>query len=137
MLLTGKADPTAQIRRMQRYKSQGQPATIALGPEMVEFFKQSVAKRQTKLEKIAEGWSALVPNLLNDHCSLEGFSRGTLTVMVDSSSHLFDLKQLLLSGLEAQLQLACKSAGLRKIALRPGRWYEGESSGDRRIRFGR
>jgi hypothetical protein len=133
----GKPQPVDEIRRLHRFKSQPEALGVALGPEMVEFFKQSVAKRQTKLEKIAERWSALVPNLLNAHCSLEGFSRGTLTVMVDSSSHLFDLKQLLLAGLETQIQLACKSAGLRKIALKPGRWYDGESSGDRRMRFER
>jgi hypothetical protein len=57
--------------------------------------------------------------------------------MVDSSSHLYELKQLLLAGLEEQLLFACKSAALRKITLRPGRWYEGESSNDRKIRFQR
>jgi Dna[CI] antecedent, DciA len=133
----GKPNQTAEIRRMHRYKSHREPPAIALGPEMVDFFKRSVAKRQTKLEKITECWGALVPNLLSEHCSLEGFSKGTLTVMVDSSSHLYDLKQLLLAGLEQQLQLACKSAGLRKVTLRPGRWYEGESAGDRRMRFRR
>ena len=121
---------------MHRYKSRTEPVAIELGSAMVDFFKQSVSKRQTRLEKIAELWSALVPELQNEHCALESFSRGTLTVMVDSQSHLFELKQLLLSGLEAQLCLACKSAGLRKITLRPGRWYDGDP-GDRRMRFGR
>jgi hypothetical protein len=107
---------------------------VKLGPEMIQFFKQSVEKRQGKLGKIAECWSALVPEMLNDHCALEGLSRGTLTVLVDSSSHLYELKQLLLAGLQQQLLLACKGAGLRKINLRSGRWY---SAGDdsRKIRF--
>jgi len=101
----------------------------------VSFFKQSVARRHTKLSKIAECWGALVPETLNDHCALESFTRGGLTVIVDSSSHLYALKQLLLAGLEQQLLLACKSAGLRKIALKPGRWYEGDENGDRKPRF--
>jgi hypothetical protein len=122
---------------MHRFKSQSTPIAAALGQEMIDFFKQSVAKRQTKLEKIAESWGQLVPEILSEHCALESLTRGTLTVMVDSSSHLYELKQLLLSGLEQQLLIACKSAGLRKIALRPGRWYEGESAGDRKIRFSR
>ena len=104
---------------------------------MVDFFKQSVAKRQTKLEKLAECWGRLVPQILSEHCALESLTRGTLTVMVDSSSHLYVLKQLLLAGIEQQLLIACKSAGLRKIMLRHGRWYEGESSSDRKIRFSR
>jgi len=126
-----------ELRRMHRYKSQTKPVAVELGKEMVDFFKQSVAKRQTKLEKLAECWGRLVPEILSEHCALESLTRGTLTVMVDSSSHLYEVKQLLLAGLEQQLLIACKSAGLRKIMLRHGRWYEGESSTDRRIRFSR
>jgi hypothetical protein len=134
----GKAsNPTDELRRMHKFKSQSQPIAAALGQEMVDFFKQSVAKRQTKLEKLAECWARLVPQILSEHCALESLTRGTLTVMVDSSSHLYELKQLLLSGLEQQLLIACKTAGLRKITLRPGRWYEGDSSSDRKIRFSR
>ena len=91
---------------------------------MISFFKTSVEKRQTKFAKIADCWFTLVPKTLSDHCALESFSRGSLTVMVDSASHLYELKQLLLAGLEKQLLMACKSAGLRKINLRRGRWYD-------------
>jgi hypothetical protein len=126
-----------ELRRMHRFKSQTKPIAVELGKEMLDFFKQSVEKRQTRLEKIAACWSQLIPELLSEHCALEGYTRGTLTVMVDSSSHLYEMKQLLLSGLEQQLLIACKSAGLRKISLRAGRWYEGESSSDRKIRFSR
>jgi hypothetical protein len=126
-----------QIRMMQHFKSRKPPAAAALGPELIEFFKQSVAKKQTKLSSIAERWIGLVPPLLCEHCALEGLSRGTLTVVVDSASHLYELKQVLLSGLEKQLLFACKGAGLRKIVLRAGRWYEGDSSSDRRAKFSR
>jgi hypothetical protein len=126
-----------ELRRMHRFKSQTKPIAVELGKEMLDFFKQSVERRQTKLEKIAAYWGQLVPELLSEHCALEGYTRGTLTVMVDSSSHLYEMKQLLLSGLEQQLLIACKSAGLRKISLRAGRWYEGESSSERKIRFSR
>ncbi len=129
----------AELARLQRVK-QSQPRPIApLGPEMISFFKQSVSKRHTTLSKIAECWAALVPETLNDHCALESLSRGSLTVIVDSSSHLYELKQLLLAGLEQQLLLACKSGGLRKITLKSGRWYNdaGDSAAeaDRKLRF--
>ena len=124
-----------ELRQLHRHKSRVEPLANPLGPELIDFFKQSVTRRQTKLVKVAESWSNLVPGILNEHCALESFSRGTLTVMVDSSSHLYELKQVLLSGLEKQLLFACKAAGLRKITLRPGRWYDGESSNDRRVRF--
>lgn len=125
----------AELARLNHVKRSVRVPAAALGPEMVDFFKQSVQKRQTKLSRIAECWSALVPETLNDHCALESFTRGGLTVVVDSSSHLYELKQLLLAGLEDQLLLACRSAGLRKITLRAGRWYEGSDT-DRKLRFG-
>jgi hypothetical protein len=125
----------AHLQRLHRAKSTDAPVAAPLGAEMIDFFKQSVARRQTKLVKIAECWTTLVPPLLNEHCALEGFSKGTLTVLVDSSSHLYELKQLLLAGLQQQLLLACKTAGLKKVSLRPGRWYAGDTPGERKIRF--
>jgi hypothetical protein len=115
-----------QIARLHRAKQRPAPVAAALGEHMLHFFEHSVAKRQTKLTKIAESWMLLVPELLCEHCALEGLHRGTLTVVVDSSSHLYELRQLLLAGLEKQLMIACRSAGLRKISLRLGRWYRGD-----------
>jgi hypothetical protein len=122
------------LSRLQTVKQRRVPEAVKLGPEMIQFFKQSVEKRQGKLAKIAECWGALVPETLNDHCALEGLSKGALTVLVDSSSHLYELKQLLLAGLQQQLLIACKGAGLRKINLRSGRWYSAGDEG-RKLRF--
>ena len=134
-MATRNSKAVNEIRQLHQHKSRVHTVGNPLGPELIDFFKQSVTRRQTKLVKVAENWGNLIPPLLNDHCALEGFSRGTLTVMVDSSSHLYELKQVLLSGLEKQLLFACKAAGLRKITLRPGRWYDGDSSEERRVRF--
>lgn len=116
----------AEFERVFKIKRDQSPAASGtlLGPQLIDFFKNSVQKRHTKLGKIAECWSALVPELLNEHCALESFSRGTLSVLVDSASHLYELKTLLLAGLQQQLLLACGGAGLKKITLKPGRWYE-------------
>jgi hypothetical protein len=119
-----RPNPDAAIRRLQTFKSVALPNGQPLGPELISFFKQSVAKRQTKLVKIAECWASLVPVMLNDHCALEGIHRGTLTVLVDSSSHLYELKQLLLAGLQDQLLMACRSTGLKKVSLKLGQWYD-------------
>jgi hypothetical protein len=124
----------SQLKRLHHVKQRNIPAIVSLGPEMLGFFKQSVAKRQTKLSTISQCWSAVVPEHLLDHCALESFHAGTLKVIVDSSPHLYELKQLLLAGVQRQLLLACKSTGLRKISLKSGRWYDGEGQ-HRRIRF--
>ena len=125
----------SQLRRLHSAKKAARPATQKLGLEVVNFFKHSVQKRQTKFGRIAQCWQAVVPEALQQHCSLESLHRGSLTVIVDSSAHLYELKQLLLDGLENQLKLACQSTGLRKISLKPGKWYEGEPDGYQRIRF--
>jgi hypothetical protein len=127
----------AELKRLARVKQTAAPMGALLGPEMVDFFKHSVQKRQTKLTQIAECWARLVPEMLSEHCALESYSRGTLTVIVDSSSHKYELQQLLLAGLQQQLFIACKAAGLRKINLKHGRWYDASTAGeqDRKIRF--
>ena len=123
------------MRRLAHVKRAPAPATQAIGPELVSFFKNSVEKRHTKLGKIGDCWSRLVPELLSEHCALESFSRGTLTVIVDSSPHLYELKQLLLAGLQQQLIVACGSTGLKKISLRSGRWYDSGDDGQQKVRF--
>ena len=123
------------LQRLQKFKQSSPRASNKLGDEMVSFFKQCVGKRQTKLGKIAEVWGVLVPETLSARSSLESLHRGTLTVLVDSSSHLYELKQLLLAGLQQQLLLACKSAGLRKIVLRHGQWYRENGDGEQAPRF--
>jgi hypothetical protein len=128
----------AELQRLDRVKRTDGTVGAPLGPSMVQFFKQSVEKRHSKLGKIGECWGVIVPEMLAEHCSLEIFSRGTLTVIVDSSTHLYELKQLLLAGLQEQLLLACKSAGLRKINLKHGRWYDvAGDDGARKLRFDR
>src|SRR6266566_8193644 len=106
------------LPRPPKGKQSGPKPADKLGGEMITFFKQCVAKRQTYLGKIAEAWGTLVPLTLSEHCSLESLSRGTLTVVVDSSSHLYELKQLLLAGIQQQMFLVCKSTGLKKISLK-------------------
>lgn len=125
----------AELRRLQRVKSAAGQANALLGPAVVDFFKKSVAKRQTKFGKLADVWQALIPSPLVEHTALESFAKGSLTVLVDSAAHLYELKQLLLAGLEKQLLVACKSTGLRKVALKQGRWYSGENPIDQRLRF--
>jgi hypothetical protein len=119
---------SSELRRLQQFKSKPRRGSTPLGEAMVEFFKHTVARRQTKMAKLAEYWFQLVPETLSDHCALESFSRGTLTVLVDSSPHLYEIKQLLLSGLEKQFLIAAGKTGLRKISLRSGRMPEEKPS---------
>ena len=124
-----------ELHRLDHFKREAPEVGMALGPEMISFFKQAVEKRHTKLSKIAECWAVLVPEMFNDHCALESLHRGTLTVLVDSSAYLYQLHELVRSSLERQLLLACKSTGLKKIKLKPGRWYNDDGDDNRKLTF--
>jgi hypothetical protein len=127
--------PFVELQRLQNNKQFRPKPAEKLSADLVSFFKQVVEKRQGKLGKIAEAWQAMIEEGLCDHCALESLHRGTLTVVVDSSAHLYQLKQVLLSGVQKKLLAQCKGAGLRKIALKPGRWYEGENAAERKVKF--
>lgn len=111
----------AELARLSRIKQvdRGRPASF--GATIVQVFKKEVTVQHRKFGNISEAWVELVPTDFIDHSELSAFSRGTLTVLVDNASHLYSLKQLLLAGLEDQLLLACKGAGLRKVNLKPGK----------------
>jgi len=125
----------AELRRLQRIKTAPPPELEPLGQALVGFFKHGVQKRQGKLQRVAECLGRLVPQPLLDHLCIEGLHRGTLTLLCDSASHLYDLKQLLLAGLEQQMLIACKTAGVSRISLKSGRWYDAQDPGGPRVCF--
>jgi hypothetical protein len=132
----GRYAEETELRRLAQFKFAAPADLGTIGASLVEFFKGSVQKRQAKLGKLGAAMALMVPEPLLGHCCVESFNRGTLTILCDSSSHLYDLKSLLLAGLEKQLLAACKSAGLSRVVVKPGRWYEGEGPADQRPQFG-
>ena len=117
-------DADAHLRRLDRHKRADHVVGGPLGEAMLELYRRQVARRQTKLATLADAWCRIVPAPMLERCALESYHRGRLTVIVDSAPHLYELKQLLLAGLEAQLLAACRGAGLRKIMLKRGHWYD-------------
>jgi len=111
----------AELRRLQKWKGRRPYAPPLLGESAVELFDREIRRRRERFGALSEAWDKLVPSTFQPHTHLASFVRGTLTVCVDSSPHLYELKQLMLAGLEDQLLLACRAAGLRKIALKRGR----------------
>lgn len=114
----------SHLRRLDGYKRADRTSATPLGEAMLHFFHGQVARRQTKLAILADVWCRLVPESLQERCALESFQRGRLTVVVESAPHLYQLRQLLLAGLESQLLAACRGAGLRRITLKRGRWRD-------------
>lgn len=124
----------AAFVRLSRAKSCPAEHTPQIGESLVQFYKGAI-QRTRKFAGIAHVWETLVSPELLQHTCLESFRGGTLVILVDSSAHLYRLKQLLLQDLQKQMLALCRAQGLRKIALRPGRWYEGENETDGRVWF--
>lgn len=128
-----RPDDLAAFHRVAHHRQVRHATPPTLAADLVGFFKQHVEKRQSKFGRIADVWAQLIPSTLLPHTCLESFHAGTLRVLVDSSSHLYELKTVLLAGLQQQILLACRREGLRKITPKLGRWYDGEDCG--RVRF--
>src|SRR5437868_6455359 len=103
------------LARQQKWKGSRRYDPPMLGDQAVELFNTQIKKRQAKFGKLSDAWEQFVPPMLTEHAYLASFVRGTLTIYVDSSSHLFELKQLMLAGLENQLMAACRGSGLKKL----------------------
>lgn len=125
-----RVEQDAKFVRMSQCKTMPARDTPMIGESLVRFYKSTV-QRTRKFAGIGEVWETLLPPELNKHCCLESFRTGTLVVLVDSSAHLYQLKQLLLGGLQKKLIELCRAQGLKKINLRPGRWYSGDGEGER------
>ena len=124
----------AQFIRMAKAKARTPRPAEKLGTSLVGFYKANV-ERTRKFAGIGQAWETLVPPEMLEHCCLQSYRGGILTVLVDSSPHLYRLKQLLLAGLDKQMREVCRTEGLKKITIRPGRWYAGDDPRERRIVF--
>jgi hypothetical protein len=111
----------AELIKLTKWKHVERRRAEALGDEVVSLFKRDIERRQDKFGHIGEVWGQLVPPALLEWAELSTLSRGTLTVLVQGSTHLYQLKQAMLAGLQDQLLHACRADGLRKINLKAGR----------------
>ncbi len=103
------------------------------GP-VATFMKHTLAKRVRNLGELAVAWDEVIPADLREHTALEGFSRGTLTVLVDSAAHRFQLEMLLKGGIQKALAERIPGA-LNRIKLMPGQFCSVDIDGRRRYEF--
>jgi hypothetical protein len=79
-------------------------ATARLGDVLIPWFEKVVIRPADKLEPINDLWQSLVPANLKIRARLLSFSRGTLTVALDSATVRAELDARLRAGLLRQLQ---------------------------------
>jgi hypothetical protein len=93
-----------------------------------------LAKRVRQLSSLAAAWDEVIPSSIREHTALEGFNRGTLTVLVDSAPHRFQLQMLLDGGLLGELRRRFTGA-MDKIRLVAGQFHSVDLAGETRYHF--
>ena len=81
------------------------------------YFKREIQKPFKQLQGITQAWVELIPADLQANSQLDKLSRGTLTVIVNSSATLYELDRQLRSGLQKQLSQACRPTNLNRVKL--------------------
>ncbi len=120
----------AQLQTVWQQRQFNDRAT-PLSQPLAYLMKYTFAKRVRELGQLARIWDEVIPEGINDHTALEGFNKGVLTVMVDSSAHRFQLQTLLEGGLRREIQ-ARFSGTINKIRLVPGQFSFVDVSGSPR-----
>ncbi len=105
-----------------------------LSEPLTFLMKHTLAKKVRQVSELAKIWDEVVPADLAEHTALESFSRGVLTVLVDSAAHRFQLQTLLSGGLMKIIQNRFRGA-IRRIRLLPGQFCSVDLAGKSRYEF--
>ena len=96
--------------------------------------KHNLGKKVHQLADLAKIWDEIIPLELAKHTAVDKFSRGVLTVIVDSSPHRFQLQTLINGGLKKMVQEKFGGA-INRIKLVPGQFYSVDINGTQRYEF--
>ena len=94
---------------------------VPLAQPLTVLVKRALAKRVRQVGRLAAIWDEIIPDKIAAHTALEGLSRGTLRVLVDSAGHRYQLRALLDGGLFEAIRSRFGGA-LNSIRLIPGQF---------------
>ena len=87
------------------------PSTMA---EALDGFVERLAPVHAKCSSVAEAWDMILPMNLREHCWIGSITGGSVKVVVDTASYMYEL-QLCKDELLLELQRLCPRAGLRRM----------------------
>jgi hypothetical protein len=82
--------------------------------DLVSTFVQTLTPRPGRYDSVVAAVENLLPPHLQAHCRIGGFHNGSLKLLTDASSYLFEL-QLCRAVLLRELQHLCPGARVRRI----------------------
>lgn len=108
-------DEDEQLYNTVRWRAKSNSSKAKhLGEVVKQLMENRISPQQARFAKVIELWSCLLPAELRRHCKLADISAGQLKVLVDSSTHLYEL-QLCSSQLLKEVQLQCPKARIKEI----------------------
>jgi hypothetical protein len=109
----------SQLRNVWRNR-QPPRRIYPLSEPLAALMKHRLARRVRQISQLAAAWDECIPDFIREHTGLVKFSRGTLTVAVDSAPHRYQLQQLLQGGLLDAMRERFPSGALNRVKLVPG-----------------
>ena len=85
---------------------------------MKQKFRVEVEKPYKQISDLVEVWQRMVPEHIEPHTKLESMARGTLRVVVETNSWLYELDKILRSGLQQQIISEFRGKAFRRVQLR-------------------
>ncbi|RKY08842.1 MAG: hypothetical protein DRP66_03650 [Planctomycetota bacterium] len=116
-MATERTDEDMFLQRICRRRQRAGRATPLLADVVDTYIKGRIGQLR-KNASVVDVWRKLLPEELYEHSRIAGISGGVVRVEVDPGPYMHEF-QLLSSELSGQLQRLCRSAGVRRIVLRP------------------
>ncbi len=82
--------------------------------EALNGFVERLAPVQANADSVTEAWDMILPPTLRRHCRIGAITGGTIKVVVNAASYMYEL-QLCKDELLGELQRLCPRAGLRRM----------------------
>ena len=82
--------------------------------EFVAGFVEALERVPARCDSLSEALQGLLPPPMRGHCRLGEISGGSIKIVADSASYMYEL-QLCKTELLEELQRLCPSAGLRRV----------------------
>jgi hypothetical protein len=82
--------------------------------DLMSAFVARLRPVSSRYDSLAQAWDGLLPEGLRAHCRIGGVANGSLKVVADGSSYLFEL-QLCKVVLLRELQRLCPAARVQRI----------------------
>ena len=82
--------------------------------DLASGFIERLSRVSDRYDSLAQAWEGLLPESLRTHCRIAGVANGSLKVVADGSSYMFEL-QLCKAVLLRELQRFCPAAKVRRI----------------------